>query len=277
MVTSTLMNIQSGNKEYPYTNRKCEEYLYNILLSFFEQPFTIYSPPFDLSLNIFLNGKKSQNTTITVTCFKGVNVIEKFAQAIYPTLYISSTSNNAMRISNGQSNGDTNNSTDFENLTEGDVMDEEIKTTIISNDVFTKLVEKKISKRSSNSLDNLNDKNKKLKSNSVNEEKEFNISTFNNESSKQNVEGTEKAAENFVQQTVETTISEHNSIAHPSGDIIVMEPVPINRPAICAKQSNQNAEESLPSVKTLVNGDNAAAECEDDDMLNSFNDVLADK
>lgn len=294
IVTSTLTNIQNGNNELPYTNIKCELFLYRILLSLFEQPFTIYSPPFDLSLNIFLNGQESRNNDIALTCFKGVNLIEKFSQAIYPTLYTSNSLNN--RIHNVQNNGNTSNQMDIVDEQDVQEEEEEEETTRTSNrNIVDSLSNNKINtKRNSNSIENLiNGTNKKIKSNHVDEENEIYItsSSFNNDTSICIVEDDERRPLVTID-VEETSVNKSNTVIKPNSISKFNSIDETNTDDVCIVETttsitDNNVFDSTVSDRQLdvnkgillttgkKNEENVVIVIEDDDMLNSFNDVLA--
>lgn len=249
VVIKALLNLQNGIKEYPYTNEKCEERLYDVLLSFFEQPFTVYSPPFDVMASIFLNGQKSRNSKIVLICYRGTNLIEKFAQPIYPTLYLDATSNS---LSNGcelsESTLDVNEGEAF-TIARNDV---EEKT--VSNVVITERKENSNMKRASTETSLLeNYKRKKAKEDI-------------------NVAQTESHMPPEELTNFNTGIEKDNKTSDVTSLIVETSSIVENN-SIKSTEMSSSTEELTVAKKAL---ETTQDEYSDDDMLSSFNNVLAD-
>lgn len=82
------MEVQSGGLVHPYTNIKCQTVLFQLLLAFFEQPLPAAYPPISLCLTLFTKGSYSQYVSVSQICNEALNVLEKLAQPICPTMYI---------------------------------------------------------------------------------------------------------------------------------------------------------------------------------------------
>lgn len=128
-----MVNVQGGIEENPYTNKKCVELLYNVLITFFEQPFTNFWPAFDANFTIFLNGQKSKNKSISLLCSQGISMIEKLAQSVYPTLYVFENNTNTQETNNNVNN-DTEQTNFYEDITNSD---ENINENLIDTQLTT--------------------------------------------------------------------------------------------------------------------------------------------
>lgn len=83
------MEVQTESLIHPYTNIKCQASLYKVLLAFFEQPLPVRYPPIGLCLTLLKSGCYSRDISVSQICNAGLNVLEKLAQPICPTMYMS--------------------------------------------------------------------------------------------------------------------------------------------------------------------------------------------
>lgn len=72
----------------PYTNLKCQLYLYRATILIFNQPYLSAPPPLSLVIHLLTVGQNSQNRAIASVCEIGLSKLESLCQPVCPTLYV---------------------------------------------------------------------------------------------------------------------------------------------------------------------------------------------
>ncbi|KAL1513833.1 hypothetical protein ABEB36_003183 [Hypothenemus hampei] len=86
-IFETILKLQSGQPQYPFTDYQCQVKIYEVLVAFYHQDTLQIFPPAHTTLNILNRGLNGKNRFVFEVCSKGIQILESFCQPICPSLY----------------------------------------------------------------------------------------------------------------------------------------------------------------------------------------------
>lgn len=72
---------------HPYINAKCQEKLFEVIVTFYEENTLTIFPNINVALYILNKSRNSKNLKIAETCEKGIGYLEVLCQPICPSLF----------------------------------------------------------------------------------------------------------------------------------------------------------------------------------------------
>ncbi|XP_050306289.1 uncharacterized protein LOC126743302 [Anthonomus grandis grandis] len=85
-VFNSLISIQTGRTQHPYTDQQCQAKLYEVLVALYDQTSVAALPPLQTTIDILNRGLNGKNVLIRDTCQRGLRLIESICQPVFPSL-----------------------------------------------------------------------------------------------------------------------------------------------------------------------------------------------